>query len=270
MSADPRNAATFARRYGPWALIAGASEGIGQAYARELAARGLHLVLVARRPGPLEETAADIRALHGVQVRVAAADLGAPDVLAQLAPHTDDVEIGLLVYNAAYAHIGEYVDQSLESKLATIDVNCRGPVLLTSYFGEKMVGRGRGGILLMSSMAGFQGSCMVTAYAATKAFDTVLGEGLWAELGPKGVDVLVCVAGATLTPNFEGQTPAEKRKMAFPMTAEAVAREGIAHLGKGPTHITGAINRGVHATVGRLPRKLAVSFMASNTKKLYG
>ena len=260
----------FAHRYGPWAVVAGASEGIGQAYARELAARGLHLVLVARRPGPLEETAAELRSRHGVEVRIAAVDLGAPDVLAALAPHTDDIEVGLLIYNAAYADIGGYLDQSLESKLKTIDVNCRGPVALTSAYGAKMAARGRGGLLLMSSMAGFQGSGLVSTYAATKAFDTVLGEGLWAELGPQGVDVLVCVAGATLTPNFEKQTPEAKRGMAFPMTPEAVAREGLAHLGKGPTHITGWVNRSVHATVGRLPRRLAVAFMASNTKKLYG
>lgn len=207
--------AAFLQRYGPWAVVAGASKGIGLAFAKELASRGLNLVLLARDPGPLEDTAASIRSDYSVEVRPVIIDLANPHVSAQLAPHIAGVEVGLLIYNAAHSYIGEYVEQSLESKLATIDVNCRGLVLLTSLFAEKMVARGGGGILLMSSMAGFQGSCLVSTYAATKAFDTVLGEGLWTELGPKGVDVLVCVAGATLTPSFEQHTPAEKRKKPF-------------------------------------------------------
>lgn len=207
--------AAFLQRYGPWAVVAGASKGIGLAFAKELASRGLNLVLLARDPGPHEDTAASIRSDYSVEVRPVIIDLANPHVSAQLAPHIAGVEVGLLIYNAAHSYIGEYVEQSLESKLATIDVNCRGLVLLTSLFAEKMVARGGGGILLMSSMAGFQGSCLVSTYAATKAFDTVLGEGLWTELGPKGVDVLVCVAGATLTPSFEQHTPAEKRKKPF-------------------------------------------------------
>lgn len=207
--------AAFLQRYGPWAVVAGASKGIGLEFAKELASRGLNLVLLARDPGPHEDTAASIRSDYSVEVRPVIIDLANPHVSAQLAPHIAGVEVGLLIYNAAHSYIGEYVEQSLESKLATIDVNCRGLVLLTSLFAEKMVARGGGGILLMSSMAGFQGSCLVSTYAATKAFDTVLGEGLWTELGPKGVDVLVCVAGATLTPSFEQHTPAEKRKKPF-------------------------------------------------------
>ncbi len=241
----------FAHRYGPWALIAGASEGIGRAFAEQIAALGIHIVLVARRSDVLESAAADIRAAHNVEVRAVSANLGAPDALESILPYISDIDIGLLVYNACYSYIGDYMDQSIESKMATIDVNCRGPVLLSSFFAEPMVKRGRGGIILMSSMAGFQGSNLVGIYGASKAFNTTLGEALWVELKPKGV------------------TPEAKRHNAFPSAPEAVARAGIANLGKRPVCIAGAVNCLARVITMFLPRSVAISFMAANTKKLY-
>jgi short-subunit dehydrogenase len=264
-----RKKETLASRYGPWALIAGASEGIGRAFAEHIAAAGIHLVLVARRTDALERTAADIREAYGVEVRAVSADLGGSAALEAISSCAADIDVGLLVYNACYSHIGDYMEQSLASKMATIDVNCRGPVMLTSFFAERMIKRGRGGIILMSSMAGFQGSKLVGIYGASKAFNTTLGEALWVELKPKGVDVLVCVAGATLTPNFKAQTPEAKRKHAFPSPPDAVARAGIANLGKRPVCIAGAVNRLARLITMCMPRRLAVSFMAANTEKLY-
>lgn len=259
----------FHRRYGPWAVVAGASEGIGRAYANALAEQGLSLLMIARRSELLEEEARILRRRHRVEVVTASMDLAAPDLAERFTKLIDGKDVGMLVYNACYSKIAPYMESDLASKMATIDVNCRGPVILTSILGERFVARGRGGIVLMSSMAGNQGSAMVATYAASKAFDTVLGEGLWAELGPKGVDVLVCVAGATSTPNFLAQTPESKRAQVFPMSPEDVARGGLANLRNGPVYYAGPINRTVATATRLLSRRAAVSFMSKNTRKVY-
>lgn len=259
------------RRYGPWALVAGASEGIGEAWCRRLAERGLNLVLVARREGPLRATAADLEGRLGVKTLVLPLDLSARDLIDRIAAATAELDIGFVVYNAAHADVCEYTEQTLEGKLLTIDVNCRGVVLLTSHFADRLVARGRGAIVLMSSMSGWQGSAMMGTYAASKAFITVLGETLWSELRPRGVDVHVCVAGATLTPNFKAQTRVEKQRMAFPMAPEAVVDAMLRRLGGGPTVITGRMNRLVHLLLGKLiPRTAAVRFFSRTMRDMYG
>ena len=261
---------TFADRYGPWALIAGGSEGIGAAFARGAAARGLSVILLARRQEKLAAIAEEIAAAHPVQVHTASVDLGAPDVAAQVAAAIGDRRVGLLVYNACYSPIGSFLDVSLRDKLTVLDVNCRGPVTLCDDLGRQMVARGRGGIVLMSSMSGFQGSAMVGTYAASKAFNTILGESLWEELSPHGVDVLVCAAGATLTPNFQTQTPATRQKSVFPMTSASVAEGALDRLGSGPTFIPGRLNRMAHVLLGRLlSRRGAVRFISKQTRRLY-
>lgn len=260
----------FAVRYGPWALVLGASEGIGAAFARRVASRGLHPLLVARRPGPLEALASELRRDHDVDVECATIDLGGPDLAEQLERAIGGRDVGLAVYNACYSVIAPYLEAPLEEKLKVIDVNCRGPLIATSVLAPRMVARGRGGIVLMSSMAGFQGTAMVGTYAASKAFDTVLGEGLWDELRGTGVDVLVCAAGATKTPNFRAQTPADKQRGTFPMAPDAVAAEALAALGKGePTWVAGPLNRMVHRALRMVPRGAAVRFFSGTTKRIY-
>ncbi len=261
--------ADFHRRYGPWAVVAGASEGIGRAFAHALAEKGLDLVLIARRAEPLETEAQLIRRRHRVGVETVSLDLGAADLASRFEAAIGDRDVGLLVYNACHSDIGEFLAKDMASKQKTLDVNCRGPVTLTTILGERLVARGRGGIVLMSSMSGFQGTAMVSTYAATKAFDTVLGEGLWAELGPKGVDVLVCVAGATTTPGFNAQTPEEKRAKVFPMIPEDVARGALANLRNGPVYIPGAMNRFVSLLGRVIGRRRAVELISKNTRKLY-
>jgi len=197
----------FAHRYGPAALVAGASLGIGAAFARELAGAGLHLVLVSRRALPVEELAEELRAAHGVDVRTLACDLGDEAAVEAIVGACRGLAIGLLVYNAADSSVGRFLDTPIEDHLRTVHVNARGPVLLAHAFGGPMAARGRGGIVLMSSLAAFHGTPLVASYAATKAFNLVLAEGLWSELGERGVDVLACCAGATLTPGYERSTP---------------------------------------------------------------
>jgi short-subunit dehydrogenase len=148
----------FATRYGPWALVAGASEGLGAAFAEALAARGLSLVLLARRSELLEEVARGVRARHGVEVRTHAVDLARPDLGAVLREVTDGVDLGCAVYNAAFAPIGDVLDRREDELLRVVDVNVRGPLLLSRALAPKFVAQGRGGLVLMSSMAGFQGA----------------------------------------------------------------------------------------------------------------
>lgn len=258
----------FRARYGRWALIAGASEGLGAAFAEELGAQGLDLVLLARRADKLEAVAAQVRARCGVAVHTAAVDLAAADLREQVRAAVGDREVGLLVYNAAHSTIGPFLEQPVEALTRTIDVNCRGPVILAHELGRAMAARRRGGIVLMASLAGTQGSALLATYAASKAFDLVLAEALWAELREAGVDVLACRAGATRTPNYLQTKP---RASAPAMEPEEVVREALGALGRGPSVVTGVTNRLAAFVLGRvLPRRAAVALMARQMKKMYG
>src|SRR4051812_12607888 len=124
----------FLKRYGPWAVIAGASEGLGAEFARQIAARGVNVVLLARRAEKLTEVATEVRARSGVEVRIASVDLAGANVLEEVRAATADLEIGLVVYNAALSVIGPFVDRPLVTALQMIDVNCCGPVLFAHLF----------------------------------------------------------------------------------------------------------------------------------------
>lgn len=262
----------FYRRYGPWAIVAGASEGLGQAYAHVLAERGLNLVTLGRRAEPLERDAGLLRRRHRVEVRPLAVDLAAPDLAERVTAATADLDVGLLVYNAALWIIDEFVATPLADHQRMIDVNCRGVLALTSSVAPRLKQRGRGGIVLMSSMSGFQGSALLATYAATKAFDTVLAEGLWYELAPHGVDVLGCVAGAMATPGFYQVTPPEQQAKAMPMRPEAVARGALDELERRrkPTHLAGWAPRLGHALGSLMTRRRRAVFFSDMNRKIYG
>src|SRR4051812_24273099 len=181
-------------KYGPWAVVAGASEGIGAAFATALAAHGINVVLVARRAEPLTGLAARLP----VQTLTVATDLvdGVGPVLAA----TADLDIGLVVCNAAYSPIGPFLESDPADTTRALALNCAVPLALAHGYLRAMAARRRGGFVLMSSLAGMQGSPGLTAYAATKAFGAVLAEGLWDELRGRGVDVVTAVAGAVATP----------------------------------------------------------------------
>src|ERR1700736_6238555 len=234
----------FVARYGPWALIAGASEGTGASFARRVAERGINVALIARRPDPLEELAAQIRAASGVQVRTSAVDLTSASVMDDLAPLVDGIEVGLLVYNAGALYWAEcFVDRDLSDLLHMVDLNCRGPVLLTHRFGSAMAERGRGGIILMTSMGAASGSAYTAVYNAGKAFDIVLAESLWMELGQRGVDVLGAVAGLTDTPAMHRSGLRFDDPTFVAMSADDVVDEALGALGRGPVHVAGEQNR---------------------------
>ncbi|HEU4384697.1 MAG TPA: SDR family NAD(P)-dependent oxidoreductase [Anaeromyxobacteraceae bacterium] len=254
-------------RYGSWALVAGASAGLGEAFARRLAREGISLVLLARRAGALERLAADLRASHRVEARPVAADLADPAILETTRAAVAGLEVGLLVYNAAHSAIGPFLKVPLEEQLRVLWVNCRGPLLLSHLLGSEMARRGRGGIVLMTSVAGSQGNPWLASYAASKAFNLVLAEGLWEELRGRGVDVVACRAGAIRTPGFLASRPKRRTPL---MEPEPVVEAALAALGRGPSVVPGALNRlAAFAFARLLPRRTSIRVMGRATRRLY-
>lgn len=251
----------FAQRYGRYALIAGASEGIGACVADKLAARGLDLVLIARNGALLEQVADGVRQRHGVDVRPVVLDLTADDVGDRVAAATAGLEIGLVVYNAgASDRTAAFLDNELDYSLKQVALDVVGPVTLARHFGPAMQRRGRGGIVLVASLACVAGSSTLAMYSGVKAFQHNFAEGLWAELKPHGVDVVVMPLGMTYTPALE------RMGVAFDptaqMTSEAVARELVEHIGDGPVHVVGEHNRAVAAQVWTIDRRALVELMS--------
>lgn len=230
---------TDRERYGPWALVVGGSEGVGAEFATQLARDGFDLVLLARKPGPLEETATVCREF-GVEVRTLSADLTAPGAVEQVIAATEGLEVGLLILNAgANTHSHEFLDGDLDAFGQVIALNVTAPLALVHHFGNAMRDRGRGGIVLVGSMASYMGSTHHTVYGGVKAFSRIFAESLWLELREHGVHVLELVLGVTRTPAMERvgldfEVPG--MKVAEPAD---VAREGLANLARGPVHIAG-------------------------------
>jgi short-subunit dehydrogenase len=268
---SPAIATDFRARYGPWALVAGASAGLGAAFATQLAARGLNLVLIARRAEIAESLGARLTADYAAQVRVLPLDLARDDIVPVVAAATSDLEIGLLVYNAAASIIGPFFERSLPEHLSEIDTNCRAPMALTYILGQRMLARKRGGIILMSSMSAFQGSALIANYAATKAYNLLLAEGIWEELRTRGVDVLACCAGATSTPNYLASAPAATTRVrTAAMAPDTVAAETLAALGRQPSVIPGRFNRLAAFVMRRLlPRRAAIRLMGRTMRGMY-
>ncbi|MEV0271689.1 SDR family NAD(P)-dependent oxidoreductase [Hamadaea sp. NPDC050747] len=248
---------TFAERYGPWALVAGASQGIGAAFARELSARGLGVVLVARRP------ALD---LPGPKIEVAA-DLATPEGIEAVVATVSGLEIGLLVANAALSPIGPFATSDPAELSRAIDLNVRAPMLLARHFLPAMQERGRGGFVVMSSLAGAQGSPNLSLYAGTKAFGAVFAEGLWAELRTSGVDAVACVAGAVSTPGLAASTA---KPAPGTVTPEQVVAAALGALGRRPRVVPGALMKVSSAVLNRLPRRTAISIMGRASKDVLG
>ena len=256
----------FRSRYGAWALVAGASEGLGAAFAAELGRRGLNLALIARRGDALEQVAEGIRAEQGVEVRCLALDLADPRAAATVSDALAGLELGLLVYNAASVPLGPLLETDPAEIDQAVAVNVRGPLALVRALVPGMCGRGRGGVLLMSSLAGLQGSPGIVTYSASKAFNIILAEGLWGELREQGIDVSVCCSGAVPTPGYARFSGQEVPGMLSP---EDVVRRTLDALGRGPRFVPGLTNRIVARVIGwLLPRKTAIGIMAKNTEKL--
>lgn len=253
----------FQEKYGEYALVAGGSDGLGFAFAEAIAQRGLNLVLIARQGDRLKAAATRLKEAYQIDVVTITADMADFENV-QKSISALKVSIGLLVYNAAYAPIGLFENTSEEHLALATAVNVKAPLLLTKLLSASMIQQKRGGIVLMSSLAGGQGSPKLAAYAATKSFNAILAEGLWKELKPHGIDVIACCAGAILTPGYQ---QAEKAKPApGTMKADDVAEQTLNALGRGPIIIPGFINKVGRFMLSRvMSRKAAIDIMSKNT-----
>jgi short-subunit dehydrogenase len=262
---------TFLQRYGNWAIVAGASEGLGAEYANELARRGLNLILIARREELLQTLARELSEKYKIRAKPLVLDLSIPDAAEQLIERTMDFDIGLLLYNAAFSAVGPLLEHTMDEHMRELHTNIHTPYKLVYLLGQHLLKRGRGGIVLMSSLSAFQGSAFISTYAATKAFNIVLAESLWEEWRSRGVDVLVCISGAVKTPNYIASQPAKTRGLGdMTMAPEEVVREALDALGKQPYVIPGRMNR-IASFVMRylLPRKLAIKVMGRTLREMY-
>ena len=269
----------FAGRYGPWALVAGASDGVGAAYARAMAERGLNVVLLARRQPVLDEVAAAIGADTGVETRAVAVDLAQTDAMDRIVDATAGLDVGMVMYCAgADPNYEPFLANPVEVALAMVHRNCVVPVQVCHYFAGPMTARGRGGIVLVSSGAALVGSPNMVAYGASKAFDMVMAEALWAELHDRGVDVLGLVLGATDTPALRAllarrgilASPDDPAPIPGAATPEEVVADAIANLRDGPTRFVGEQLRAGAQQLGAIPRNDAVKLMIQQARELMG
>jgi hypothetical protein len=244
-------------RYGEWALVTGASAGIGAEFARALAREGMSCVVTARRQDRLTALAAEIEREYQVGTRAVALDLAAPGGTEQLARAVDDLAIGILVNNAGFGYAGRFERQDAERLRTMVQLNCLAPVLLTKQLLPGMRARGRGAVIITGSAAGAQPVPFNCVYAATKAFDRSLGEGLWSELQGTGVDVLVLEPGPTRT---EFQAVAAEMAHAGERP-EDVVRVALDALGHQPSVISGWYNW-LRANATRLAPRSLVALMA--------
>lgn len=236
----------IAAKYGPWALVVGASDGVGALFAERLADEGVNVMLVARRQHVLDEVAAGIRERTSAETRTFAVDLIDPDASQRIIEATDDLEIGMLVYCAGGdPNYQPFLANPVSAAEDLLQRNCLVLMRLCHHFAGQMVERHRGGIVNFTSGAALAGGRNMVAYGGTKAFDMVFTEGLWAELHDKGVDVLGLVLGMTDTPalrklEFErGRLASVDEVPEGTVTAASVVDEAFANLGNGPTIATG-------------------------------
>jgi uncharacterized protein len=224
--------------YGPWALLLGGSEGIGEHLAHKLGAAGVNVILVARKPEALAQTANRVRSQSGVEVRTLSLDIAQPDMLERVVDITDGLEIGLLVHNVGGgASFGPYVESTLEAAMTPVLTNCVALTKLVHRFGRPMARRGRGGILIIGSIAGNAGSYFIAGYSAAKAFNQVLAEALWTELKPKGVHVLAFPIGSADTPSR--RRSGTKDDPAMPVARpEDIAQQALDQLPNGPVYVS--------------------------------
>jgi uncharacterized protein len=264
---------SFSDRYGPWALILGASEGTGRAYARKIAANGVPCILVARREKPLSALALEIRAESGVECLTATVDLAAPDAFDRILASIGQHEVGLFVSNAGADPNGAYfLDRDMSVWLDQIQRNVVTMARCCHYFGGLMRGRRKGGLLLVNSGACYGGSSFMATYSATKAFTLCFAESLWAELRRDGVDVLTLVMSITDTPALRELLARNHLPVpTMAAAADAVAEIGLARLPHGPVHNWGfEDDAAAFALLSAADRRKRVLAVEASAAKVFG
>ena len=256
----------FTARFGPMALITGASDGIGRALAVQLARQGFDLILVARRADVLHDIADDLHRRFGVKVQVLAMDLSEPDAVQELLAQTETAPVGLVIAAAGFGSIGPFIAQDPVAEVNMIDLNCRSVVALAHGFGQRMAAQGRGGIMLFSSLVGFSGVPNSATYAATKGFVQSFAEAIAVELHPAGVSVLSVAPGPVGT----GFAARAGMQMGAAATPEPIARSALGGLGRQMTIRPGGRAKLLGWSLALLPRSIRVRVLGAIMKGMVG
>jgi hypothetical protein len=208
---------------------------------------------------------------YNVEIYVLPLDLASPDAAERICQETEALDVGLLIYNAAFSAVGTFLKKTQEDHLKEVDTNVRTPLRLVYHFGARMLAAGQGGIVLMTSLSAFQGSAYISNYSATKAFNLILAEGLWEEWRHDGVDVLACIAGAIRTPNYLASRPIRTGRFSdATLEPNKVVTETLEALGHQPTVIPGKMNRLSSFVMRRLlSRQAGIRFMGSVLRSMY-
>ena len=252
-------------QFGPWALVTGASSGIGKEFARQIAASGIHVALVGRREPLLRTVGAECTRTFGVQHRIIPLDLSQPDFLPVLADATRDLDIGLVVSNAGTGNPGEFLKLDRQLLQATLRLNTMAHLDITHHFGQKLGERRRGGIILVGALGAESGIPCMANDGGAKAYVHSLGEALHYEFKPLGVYVTVLAAGVTNTAVIDKFGLNPKTMPMKPMTVEQCVSEGLSGLRKNRSRVVpGRLNRIMNAIV---PASLARKLLADLLRK---
>jgi short-subunit dehydrogenase len=257
------------KKYGPWALVTGASRGIGAEFARQCAEQGLNVILIATNERLLKEQKEFLERSYGVEARIIILDLSREDIMDVIAPATADLEIGLLVCNAGISSVRPFLSQDEHELLRQFHVNARSALILARFYGKLMTQRKRGGIIFLSSASAMNGTAYSANYAGTKAYSLILGESLWYEFKNSGVDVLGFMPGCTRTPGFDQHNPNPGAFIKVMGVRETVS-EAFDALGRRPSRIAGRANRWAYFFMGMfLSRKNAINAVSASMKKIF-
>ncbi len=271
--------ADFKKKYGPWALIVGGSEGLGYAFAAQCASEGVNVAICARREEKLRKAALQLEQEYKVSTRYFTCDIAKEDGGEEIIANIEDLDIGLYVYNAAIEPGGYYINLPLEDHLKSITANCVTSTKVTYYIARKMAKRGSGSIGIVSSQAGEGGMAFYIAYSAPKGFEINLGEGLWYEMRKYGVDAAVYVVGATSTPNYNevqkltGNNLTANSKVKngnAPISPEEAAKNLLSQIGTGPRLYANPKDKRLSTIARFLPRKKAVESFSQTAESYYG
>ncbi len=245
------------KQYGSWAVVTDASSGIGRALAIKVAEAGLNVVLVARRQDVLEELATELTSKYGVEIQVMAADLGQETAIDQVLANTQAIDVGLFIAAAGFGTSGPFLMTSPEQELDMLNVNCRALMLMSLEFGQRFAQCGRGGMILLSSIVGFQGMPNAAHYAATKAYVQNFAEALQQELAPSGVDVLAAAPG----PTNSGFAERAGMKMGAALSPAEIAEPILGALGRKTTVLPGFLSKLLVYSLSTLPRWARIRIM---------
>lgn len=260
------------KKYGGWALVTGASSGIGKEFVRELASQGFNMALVARSEEALKQLSQEITSKHAVETRIILADFTKEDAVQAVYDAVDDLDIGLLIPAAGVDEMGLFLDKNYSSLQAMMQLNVDAPTQLAHMFGKRMEKREHSGIILVASLFAYQGIPHFATYAATKAYILTLGEALTLEMKKKGIDVLTLSPGLTATPFAAGLKVNPKLLPMVAQNPRSVARIGLRNIGNKMSVVSGFLNK-FYAWENRLiPRSWPVKlfgFLIGNAARSY-